>query len=76
MPDIEFETSAGTTPGYLAVPAAERGLATIVLQEWWGMDETVRSVCDHFASEGFVALAPDLYRGDTTDPAGRGASSE
>src|SRR5450759_587476 len=66
MPDIEFPTSAGTAPGYLAVPAGERGPATIVLQEWWGLDEHIRSVCDRFAAEGFFALAPDLYRGDST----------
>jgi len=34
MPDIEFPTPSGTTPGYLAVPPGERGPATIVLQEW------------------------------------------
>src|SRR6476661_1394300 len=69
MPDIEFETSQGSTPGYLAVPAAERGLATIVLQEWWGMDDSVRAICDRFAAEGFFALAPDLYGGEsTTEP--------
>jgi carboxymethylenebutenolidase len=66
MPDIEFPTSAGTTPGYLAVPAGEHGPATIVLQEWWGLDEHIRSVCDRLAGEGFYALAPDLFRGETT----------
>jgi carboxymethylenebutenolidase len=67
MPDIEFPTSAGSAPGYLAVPAGEHGPATIVLQEWWGLDEHVRSICDRLAAEGFYALAPDLYRGETTD---------
>jgi carboxymethylenebutenolidase len=66
MPDIEFPTSAGTSPGYLAVPAGDSGPATIVLQEWWGVDEHIRSVCDRLAAEGFFALAPDLYRGETT----------
>jgi carboxymethylenebutenolidase len=66
MPDIEFPTSAGTSPGYLAVPEGERGPATIVLQEWWGVDEHIRSVCDRLAAEGFFALAPDLYGGETT----------
>jgi carboxymethylenebutenolidase len=65
MPDIEFPTSAGTAPGYLAVPAGETGPATIVLQEWWGLDGHIRSICDRFAAEGFFALAPDLYRGET-----------
>jgi carboxymethylenebutenolidase len=66
MPAIEFTTSAGTAPGYLAVPEGESGPGLIVLQEWWGVDEHIRSVCDRFAAEGFYALAPDLYRGETT----------
>src|SRR5947209_1299362 len=67
MPAIEFTTSAGTTPGYLAVPAGGRGPATIVMQEWWGLDDHIRSICDRLAAAGFFALAPDLYRGETTD---------
>ena len=65
MPDIEFPTSTGTAPGYLAVPDSGEGPATIVLQEWWGLDGHIRSICDRFAAEGFFALAPDLYRGET-----------
>jgi len=66
MPDIEFPTSAGTAPGYLATPAEEHGPGVIVLQEWWGVDSHIRSICDRLAAEGFYALAPDLYRGETT----------
>ena len=66
MPDIEFQTSTGTAPGYLAAPAAEHGPAIVVMQEWWGLDEHIRSICDRFAEEGIFALAPDLYRGETT----------
>jgi carboxymethylenebutenolidase len=66
MPDIEFPTSAGASPGYLAVPAGESGPATIVMQEWWGLDEHIRTICDRLAAEGFFALAPDLFRGETT----------
>jgi carboxymethylenebutenolidase len=69
MPDVEYPTRSGAAPGYMAVPAAEHGPATIVLQEWWGVDEHIRSVCDRLAAEGFFALAPDLYRGETaTEP--------
>jgi carboxymethylenebutenolidase len=67
MPDLEFETSAGARPGYLASPAGGKGPATIVLQEWWGLDSHIRSICDRFASEGFFALAPDLYGGETAE---------
>ena len=66
MPDIEFPTSSGTAPGYLAAPASGHGPGTIVMQEWWGLDEHIRSVCDRLAADGFFALAPDLFRGETT----------
>jgi carboxymethylenebutenolidase len=69
MPDIEFPTSAGAAPGYFAHPVTGHGPATIVLQEWWGLDEHIRSVCDRLAADGFFALAPDLFRGEpTTEP--------
>ncbi|HWG08251.1 MAG TPA: dienelactone hydrolase family protein [Solirubrobacteraceae bacterium] len=66
MPEIEFPTSAGPTSGYLATPAGGRGPAAIVLQEWWGVEEHIRSVCDRLAAEGFFALAPDLFEGEAT----------
>jgi len=46
----------------------------IVIQEWWGLVDHIKDVCDRFAAEGFVALAPDLYHGKTTkspDEAGK-----
>jgi carboxymethylenebutenolidase len=71
MPDVEFTTAAGPAPGYLAVPAAGHGPATIIMQEWWGVDAHIRSVCDRMAGEGFFALAPDLFRGETaSEPSG------
>jgi carboxymethylenebutenolidase len=55
--------------GYLAIPTTGQGPGVVVLQEWWGLVDHVRDVCDRLAREGFVALAPDLYRGDaTSDP--------
>jgi carboxymethylenebutenolidase len=67
MPDVEFQANGGTAPGYLAVPESGAGAGVIVLQEWWGLDDSVRAICDRFAAEGFFALAPDFYRGETTE---------
>ena len=67
MPDVEFEANGGTAPAYLAVPESGRGLGVVVLQEWWGLDDHIRDVCDRFAREGFLAIAPDLFRGETAD---------
>ncbi|HTB70416.1 MAG TPA: dienelactone hydrolase family protein [Solirubrobacteraceae bacterium] len=66
MPEIEFPTSAGPTKGYLATPADGQGPGVIVLQEWWGVEQHIRSVCDRLAAEGVFALAPDLFEGETT----------
>src|SRR5215210_1936833 len=67
MPEVDFQANGDTAPGYLAVPESGAGPGVIVLQEWWGLDDSVERYCDRFAEEGFLALAPDLYRGETTD---------
>jgi carboxymethylenebutenolidase len=67
MPLVEFEAAATPASGYLAVPASGGGPAVVVLQEWWGVDDHIRGVCDRLAGAGFIALAPDLYHGETTD---------
>jgi carboxymethylenebutenolidase len=66
MPEIEFEANGGTARGYLAEPEGE-GPGIVVLQEWWGLEDHIRDVADRFAAEGFVALAPDLFHGETTE---------
>ncbi len=72
--DIEFASDGEPVRGHLALPPSGRGPGVIVIQEWWGLVDHIRDVCGRFAREGFVALAPDLYRGDATsdpDEAGR-----
>ncbi len=66
---IEFESAASRAPGYLATPddaSAAGAPGVIVLHAWWGLTEPFRQVCDRLAEAGFVALAPDLYRGKST----------
>jgi carboxymethylenebutenolidase len=63
---IEFDANGSTAPGYLATPDAATGPGVVVLHAWWGLTEPFRQVCDRLAESGFVALAPDLYRGKTT----------
>lgn len=49
--------------GYLAQPARGTGPGVLVLHAWWGLNDTIRAICDRLAGAGFVALAPDLYHG-------------
>src|SRR5438045_6650303 len=72
--NVEFDSNGGRTDGYLAVPASGSGPGVVVIQEWWGLVDHIKDVCDRFAAEGFVALAPDLYHGKKTkspDEAGK-----
>jgi carboxymethylenebutenolidase len=53
--------------GYLAEPEQAQGAAAIVVvQEWWGVNEQIRAVADRCAQAGYIALVPDLYRGQST----------
>lgn len=53
---------------YLSVP--ERGTpigAVIVIHEWWGLNQHVRHWADRLASDGYTALAVDLYGGKVAE---------
>jgi carboxymethylenebutenolidase len=66
---VSYRSNGGTSEGYLALPAASGAPAIVVIQEWWGLVPHIISLADRFAEAGFVALAPDLYRGKhTTEP--------
>jgi carboxymethylenebutenolidase len=56
----------GQPDGYLATPAAGSGKPVLVLHPWWGLNSTIRGVCNRLAEAGFVAFAPDLYHGKVT----------
>jgi carboxymethylenebutenolidase len=62
----EFQVDERTFSGYLAVPEQGSGPGVVVLHAWWGLTDVFKQVCDRLAEAGFVALAPDLYRGKTT----------
>lgn len=67
---VEYPANGLSGMGYLARPDdAASHPAIIVIQEWWGLDAHIKSIADRLAREGFVALAPDLYRGQSaTEP--------
>jgi carboxymethylenebutenolidase len=65
---VEFASNGGTCQGYLAAPEGG-GPGVIVIQEWWGLVPHIIGLVERFAAAGFVALAPDFYRGvATTEP--------
>jgi len=59
---VEFKAEGGQGKGYLASPEKPRG-AVLVLHAWWGLNDFFKSFANRLASQGFLALAPDLHDG-------------
>ncbi len=71
---ITFPSNGSEGQGYLAIPPSGSGPGVVIIQEWWGLNDQLREVCDMWAADGFTVLAPDLYRGAATsepDEAGK-----
>jgi carboxymethylenebutenolidase len=82
-----LETITITTPsgrqakGALAKPRlaqpGRKAPAVLLIHEWWGLNDQIKSVAAELANQGYLALACDLYEGQvTTDPGKAGALME
>jgi carboxymethylenebutenolidase len=47
--------------GYRADPASTPKAAVVVIQEIFGVNHHIRAVCDRFAGNGYVAIAPAIF---------------
>jgi len=65
--DIKLTASDNFQLGaYRADPAGTPKGAVVVIQEIFGVNHHIRSVCDRLATEGYVAIAPSIF--DRTTP--------
>ncbi len=65
--DIAYgELEGSNLYGYLSLPADATGPVpgVIVIHEWWGLNDNIRSLADRLAGLGYAALAVDLYAGN------------
>jgi carboxymethylenebutenolidase len=60
---VSFNTANGRSSAYVALPDGGGRKAVIVVHEWWGLVDHIKDIAGRYAGEGFVAIAPDLYRG-------------
>ena len=67
---VTFPSGDSTGQGLLYLPkGAGPHPALIVIHEWWGMTDWIKQEAAHYAADGYVTLAVDLYRGKVaTDP--------
>lgn len=72
---VTFTAKSGAAAsGEIALPGGSAKAPCLVLvQEWWGVNDHIRSLADRFAQAGFLTLAPDLYHGKTTKDGGEAA---
>ena len=59
--DIQISGADGTFGGYLAAPAGQTVPGVVVIQEIFGVNVHIRSICDRLAQAGYAALAPDMF---------------
>jgi carboxymethylenebutenolidase len=60
---LNLNTSHGGTTAYVARPETETAAAVILIHEWWGINDHIREIAGRYANEGFLCVAPDLFRG-------------
>jgi carboxymethylenebutenolidase len=60
---LNLNTSQGATTAHVARPDNDVTAAVILIQEWWGINDHIRDLAGRYAAEGYLCVAPDLYRG-------------
>lgn len=61
--EVSYQAGDTTLKGYIAWDASKKGPrpGVIVVHEWWGHNDYVRSRARMLAEEGYTALALDMY---------------
>ena len=60
---LNLNPSRGATTAHVALPDTETAAAVLLIQEWWGINDHIRDIAGRYAAEGYLCIAPDLYRG-------------
>lgn len=61
---VQYMSGKDSVVAYIAMPEGEGPFpALIVIHEWWGLNDWIKSTTDELARHGYVSLAIDLYRG-------------
>jgi carboxymethylenebutenolidase len=64
LPDtarVQFQS--GTTAFVFWPAGRDSAPGMVVVHEWWGLNDQIRSVARRLSQEGYIAVVPDLYHG-------------
>ena len=68
LQNVIINTPSGrSVAAALAVPAKKPAGAVMLVHEWWGLNDQIKSVAAELANQGYLALAIDLYGGEVAD---------
>lgn len=64
---VKFKSGDDEGSAFVAMPEGKGPFpVVIVIQEWWGLNEWIKDNSIRLAKQGYIAIAPDLYRGKVT----------
>jgi carboxymethylenebutenolidase len=66
---LNLNTSRGATTAHVARPEHEISACVVLIHEWWGINDHMRDLAGRYASEGYLCIAPDLFRGEVAKDA-------
>jgi carboxymethylenebutenolidase len=58
---VRVSTPDGDFSAYVARPKADKAPAVVVIQEIFGVNQVMRDITDGLASQGYLAICPDLF---------------
>ena len=68
LQEVEAKLGDGrTVKAALAEPQGQANGSILLIHEWWGLNDQIKSVASEFAGQGYTALAVDLYHGQVAD---------
>jgi len=71
---LNLSTSNGASTAYVTRPHEEVSACVVLIQEWWGINDHIRDIAGRYASEGYLCVAPDLYRGRVAKDSGEASA--
>ena len=74
LQDVTIAAGGRKVSGALAMPAKTPAAAVLLIHEWWGLNDQIKSVAAELAREGYIALALDMYDGKLAGPGDREAA--
>jgi carboxymethylenebutenolidase len=70
LQEVETKLADGrTVKAALAIPQDQAKGSILLIHEWWGLNNQIKSVASEFANQGYTALAVDLYDGTVASTA-------